>query len=302
LPHARQRERVTRILLGCGDHFPDEPINDPFRIFEAGTAKATRLTTRHVMVGMARVPGGFVTVARVKSVRREGRRRAGGLAHGASYVEKRCALRWPLVTWGLGLPAALITGFLVLAVLINPQWIIAAAFTPLFLPFMIGTALLYRNWPTEIRVDRTGLSIGAVGSQRASARRPSVAHQNWGLFSCTWPAVISAAVVTDPARIREIKRSPSYWTLSNRWGKPRAMTQCMAGVLTAPFMKAALVIHIDHDEAGVIIPELRSSLFFSNYIAEPTFATRLNAEPSLEWVVPTRHPDELRAFLASIGR
>jgi len=26
------------------------------------------------------------------------------------------------------------------------------------------------------------------------------------------------------------------------------------------------------------------------------------ADPALEWVAPTRHPDELRAFLASIGR
>jgi len=76
----------------------------------------------------------------------------------------------------------------------------------------------------------------------------------------------------------------------------------MAGVLTAPFMTAALVIGVGHEEAGVASPELGSALFFANYIAEPRFSRRLTAGPALEWVAPTRHPDELRTFLAAIGR
>jgi hypothetical protein len=244
----------------------------------------------------------MTVAARFWSLRGARRRRARGGAHEASFVERRCALRWPLVTWGLGLPGALVAVFVVLAVFANPQWFIAAAFTPLFLPFMMGIALLYRNWPTGICIDDAGVSIGAVGSRRAAARRPMVTHQNWGLFTCAWSDIRYVTVVTDPARIREIKKSPPYWTLSNRWGKPREMTRCMAGVLTAPFMTAALVIRVGHDEAGVSIPGLRSALFFANYIAAPRFYKRLTAEPALEWVVPTRHPQELRAFLASTGR
>ncbi len=240
--------------------------------------------------------------ARFWPARGAGRRRASGGAHAASYRERRCALRWPLVMWGLGVPAALVAVFVVLAVLVNRQWFIAAAFTPLTLPFMMGTALLYRNWPTGIGIDAASVSIGAVGSRHATARRPSVAHQNWGLFTCAWPNIKYVTVVTDPGRIREIKKSPAYWTLSNRWGKPRDMTRCMTGVLAAPFMKSALVIGVRYDAAGVITPELRSALFFANYISEPKFSTRLSAEPSLEWVVPTRRPHELRAFLASIDR
>ncbi len=240
--------------------------------------------------------------ARFWPARGAGRRRASAGTHTASYCERRCALRWPLVMCGLGLPAALVGVFVVLAVFTNPQWFIAAAFTPLFLPFMMGTALLYRNWPTGIGIDAASVSIGAVGSRRAAARRPSVVHQNWGLFTCAWPNIKYVTVVTEPARIREIKKTPVYWTLSNRWGKPRDMTRCMTGVLAAPFMKSALVIGVRYDEAGVIIPELRSALFFANYIAEPKFATRLSADRSLEWVVPTRHPNELRAFLASVSR
>ncbi len=233
------------------------------------------------------------------SARRGG---ADGEARETFYVERRCALRWPLVMWGLGVPTALVGLFVALAIFINPQWVIAAAFTPLFAPFMMGTALLYRNWPTGIRIDAGGVSIGAVGSARARARRPTVTHQNWGLFTCAWPDIRYVTVVTDPARIREIKKSPPYWTLSNRWGKPREMTRCMAGVLTAPFMTAALVVRVGHEEAGVSIPELRSALFFANYLTAPRFSTRLTADPALEWVVPTRRPDELRAYLASAGR
>jgi hypothetical protein len=241
-------------------------------------------------------------VARIRSLRGARRSEADGEARETSYVERRCALRWPLVMWGLGVPAALVGVFVALAIFVNPQWSVAAVFTPLFLPFMMGIALLYRNWPTGIRIDAAGVAIGAVGSARAATRRPTVTHQNRGLFRCAWPEVRDVTVVTDPARIRELKRSPQYWTLSNRWGKPRAMTRCMAGVLTAPFMKAALVIRVGTDAAGVTKPELRTALFFSNYISSPRFATRLTVDPSLEWVVPTRHPEELRAYLASAGR
>ena len=73
------------------------------------------------------------------------------------------------------------------------------------------------------------------------------------------------------------------------------MTRCMAGVLTAPFMKAALVIDVGY--AGVAGPELRSTLFFANWIRTPKFAERLRATPSPVWVVPTRNPDVLRDFL-----
>ena len=74
------------------------------------------------------------------------------------------------------------------------------------------------------------------------------------------------------------------------------------GVLSAPFMKAALVIGVQYEEAGVVSPALGSARFFANYISEPRFFMRLTADPALEWVAPTRHPDELRTFLPGIGR
>lgn len=211
------------------------------------------------------------------------------------YAERRAALRWPLVMWGLGLPLALVAVFVLLGILVNPYWFIAVVFTPLFVPVMMGISLLCRNWPTGIRIDERGVSIGAVGSRRAAVRRPTVTYQNWGLFSCAWRDINDVQVVTDPARLRKIRKSAEYSTLSNHWGKPRQMTRCMAGVLTAPFMKAALVIDVGY--AGVASPELRSALFFANWTGSSKFAERLRAAPSPVWVVPTRNPDVLRDFL-----
>jgi hypothetical protein len=239
--------------------------------------------------------------ARFRRARGAGDRRTDVGVDGASYVERRCALRWQLVAWGLGTPAALVAALAWLIVSGSSHHTIAAIVSSLMGPAIVavlfGFGLVYRNWPTGIRIDETGVSIGAVGSRRATARRPTVTHQNWGLFTCPWPSVRYMTVVTDPARIREIKKSPQYWTLSNRWGKPRAMTRCMAGVLTAPFMKAALVIGVEREEAGVVSPELRPARFFS----QTTGPSRLTAGLALEWVAPTRHPDELRTFLAAVG-
>lgn len=208
------------------------------------------------------------------------------------YVERRCALRWPLVMWGLGTPVGLVAVFVVLAVLVNPDWFVAAAFTPLFLPFMMGIALLYRNWPTGIRIDEHAVSIGAVTSRRAETRRPSVTHQNWGVFSCAWTDIKDVTVVTDPGRIRHIKKSPQYWTLSNHWAKPRDVTRCMAGVLTAPFMKAALIIDVGY--AGV--PPARRG---SSPITSRSRSSRYGCEQSRAWSGWCRHESQKNCRLSS---
>jgi hypothetical protein len=220
-----------------------------------------------------------------------------------TYLERRSALRWPLVAWGLVLPAVLVA-VVVLLVVFGGSGSPLDAILPVILGLglvaaLVGDGLLYRNWPTGIRVDERGVSIGAVGSGRAALRRPTVTHQNWGLFSCPWPDIKGMTVETDPWKIREIKKSPQYWTLSNRWGKPRQMTACKLGVLTAPFMKAALLIDVGYDEGTG--PELRPAVFFANFVSQPKFSSRIGAEPSAVWVVPTRRPDELRSFLLSGG-
>jgi hypothetical protein len=213
-----------------------------------------------------------------------------------NYSEDRCALRWPLVGLGLAAPLAVAVVFVVLAATVSPFWLIAVPLVPLFGPFMIYSGLLYRNWPTGIRIDSEGIRIGAVGSGRAAQRTPTVTHQNWGLFSCPWSAVTDVDVITDAARVRAMRNDPQYYTLSNRWSKPRTMTRCMIGVLMPPFARSVLVINVDLAQAqtlDITVPTTRTAFFFPNTPGRPA-VTKLRSEPSPAWVVPTRNPEALR--------
>jgi hypothetical protein len=89
-----------------------------------------------------------------------------------NYSEDRCALRWPLVGLGLAAPVAAAVMCVIFAATISPLWLIPVPFVPLFGPFLIYGGLLYRNWPTGIRIDEQGIRIGAVRSAQAARRTP----------------------------------------------------------------------------------------------------------------------------------
>ena len=150
-------------------------------------------------------------------------------------------------------------------------------------------------------MDEWGVRIGAVALKDVDAeqRSATVTHQNWVVFSCPWSGVREMFVVTDPDRVMRLRTSPEYDTLSNRWARPKTMIWCMAGVLVPPYMRAALVIRID--PAVATVPRLRSSLFFSNYMDpnDPHFSRALLPRVGNTWVVPTRHPEHLRALIKS---
>jgi hypothetical protein len=219
------------------------------------------------------------------------------------YAEDRCALRWPLIAWVLAGPAVLMATFILFGIIMTTShWLIAVA--PTAGVFLISVGFLYRNWPTAIRMDERGIRIGAVRSRGAAGRAPTVTHQSWRLFACPWPGVTGLEVVTDPARIRELRTSSRYYTLGNRWSKPRGMTRCMIGVLVPPFMRAALIIEVDiyqADSLGITVPATRAASFFPNEIGRP-FRTRLEPEPSPVWVVPTRKPQQLRQAIGARGK
>ena len=213
---------------------------------------------------------------------------------GIRYTERHCALRWPLLAWGLVIPAGLMLTGVVLGISVDPAWLVTVPFVPLFGPFLVFCSLLYRNWPTGIRFDDEGLHIGAIGSRRAARRRPTVTHQNWGLSTCPWPGIHTLTVVTDPKELRRLSRSPDLFTLSNRWGKPRTVTACQIGVLSAPFMCAALLVEITPSQAR--IPDFRPASFFPNEAGRP-IRVGLGARTSPTWLIPTRHPERLRRVL-----
>jgi hypothetical protein len=131
------------------------------------------------------------------------------------------ARRWPLLLWGLWLPSALEIVVIVLGVLVHAAWFIGVPVIPLLAPFLIAGTLLYRNWPTGIRIDGNGLRIGAVSATRAERKiRPlSIARQNWGVFSAPWEVLATVRVVTDPEELRQLRTAARYFTLSNHWGQ-----------------------------------------------------------------------------------
>lgn len=88
------------------------------------------------------------------------------------YREAHSALNWPLLTCGLFGPTAGVAICVVLGITVSPQWfpfVLFVLFVPfvLFGLFLIPISLLGRNWPTGIRVDESGISIGAIGSAQA---------------------------------------------------------------------------------------------------------------------------------------
>jgi hypothetical protein len=214
-----------------------------------------------------------------------------------AYLEARSALNGGMLAYGL-VPAAAEAGCLLIGVVANLPWFFVLM-GPLFVAVLVGTSLLYRNWPTGIRIDESGISIGAVRSRRAARRRPTINHQSWGLFTCPWPAVEGARVVTGRAELRAMRNSPDYYTFTNRWGGKSGMTYCNTGVLASPFMRAALVI--DVDPSAVITPEIRPARYYSNF-KDGYFSHLIHPRLSPAWVVPTRHPDAVSAAIQAAAR
>jgi hypothetical protein len=214
----------------------------------------------------------------------------------AAYLEAHSALNWPLLGYGLFLPAAAEIGLLILGVVMNQPWYFVVMGW-LFVPVMICVTLVYRNWPTSIRFDETAISIGAVGSARAVRRTPTVIHQSRGLFTCPWPAVEDMRVVTDRAELGRMKNQPRYYTFTNRWGGKRGMSHCRVGVLASPFMRAALIV--DVDPLAVTATRIRPARLYTNF-KDGRFSHLVQPEPSPTWVVPTRRPDALGQALKAL--
>jgi hypothetical protein len=214
----------------------------------------------------------------------------------APYREAHSALNGPLLAFGLFAPAAGIACVILGAVLMQPWFFVLLG--PVVVLAVICTGLLYRNWPTGIRIDASAISIGAVGSARAARRTPTVNQQSRGPFACPWPAAESARVVTDRAELQRIKNSPRFYTFTNRWGGKAGMSHCNIGVLASPFMRAALVVDID--TLAVTVPQIRPARYYNNF-KNGYFSRLIPPRLSPVWVVPTRHPEALSRALQAIS-
>jgi hypothetical protein len=210
------------------------------------------------------------------------------------YLEAHSALNTPFLASAVFAPAVIEIVCLILGLILDQPWFFVIMGW-MSMPIMIASALLYRNWPTGVRIDESGITIGAVTAAQAARRRPTVTHQSRGLFTCPWLALQGARVVTDRDELRLLKTPSRYYTLTNRWGTKKGMGHvCNIGVLAAPLMRAALVIEVD--PFAVTVSEVRPARYYSNF-KDGYFSHLIQPQLSSTWIVPTRHPEALGAAL-----
>jgi hypothetical protein len=202
-----------------------------------------------------------------------------------AFAEDHCALDWQLMTAGVYAPIVAISLFAAALAAGVPalNW---AALAILFLTAAWwasgGGAWLRYVTPIGIRLDSVGVRIGGVRRAdrgKVLARQAVVPRQYSQVFSCPWSGVIGIGVTTDRDLLRSMKRH------AYRGRRPTPL-----GNLATPFMRAALVIWVDQDQAR--LPEIRQarSVAWSSYSA-PGFHQPI-------WAVPTRRPAELAAALS----
>ncbi len=199
------------------------------------------------------------------------------------YAEDHSALRWPLLAAGLAAPVIALA--CAAAVIVSQNEALLVVCLPALAVWLVRGQLLPYVWPAGIRLDDRGVRIGAV---RWAAKHPGRAHprptvpRQWSQeFRCPWPAVQRIGVVTDRQVIKAMIRY-----------SPHARKRAPLGNLATPFMRAALVIWVDNDQA--VTPEFRPArgLLAAGW-SRPGFAQPL-------WVAPTRHPRLLGAGLKKV--
>jgi hypothetical protein len=204
------------------------------------------------------------------------------------YAENHGALRWPFLAAGLYTPAIAIALFVVSLVLLKGavHWVTLALFMVAVVTWAACGIWLPYLWPTGVRLDADGVRIGGVRwaekhPGRVRSRTAVVPRQYSEVFSCPWTGVRSIGVTTDRQAIKVMIRH------AYRGRKPTPL-----GNLAAPYMRAALVIRVERDDAR--LPDIRpaSGVLWSNYSASGFH------QPI--WVVPTRRPGKLEAVLATL--
>ncbi|MGD0555175.1 MAG: hypothetical protein ABSA93_09375 [Streptosporangiaceae bacterium] len=211
------------------------------------------------------------------------------------YEEVHSAVSPSFLLLYLGLPAAALTGLILLTALSPYGAAISARAGLAAVAVLICTSLVTRCWPTGILLDETGITIGAIRFLGGARKRtPSVYRQARGVYTCPWDSVYDVRIVTDQAELRTLARSPAYYTFTNRWFIPAAMKHCNIGVLSSPLMGAALVFEIH--PSSIIVTAVRPGRSCANG-KNGYFTRKIPPLTSPTWIVPTRHPEALEVAL-----
>ena len=148
---------------------------------------------------------------------------------------------------------------------------------------VLGDLVIHRH--TGLRITTKQLSIGAVTLDGAKTRSDGTVALGKRTVSCSWAGVRTLAIVTDPKEIRGLRAKATV-----RTGVRRDITQVRTpgslpiGLFLPVRTKAVLLINADQGVAE--FPPVRQKKLIT-WVATDTLA------------VATRHPDRLRAALAS---
>ncbi|WP_328329977.1 hypothetical protein [Streptomyces sp. NBC_00455] len=216
------------------------------------------------------------------------------------YTEERSALRSPLVFHGFFWPLLLFASFISLLLTDNSSVFMPGIIVGIFGSVSLGGLHLAEDRPIGIRVDAAGIWIGGIQrterlrarGRTAGTKLPRARAHRRQVFFCPWNAVQRVEVVSDHQEIRKIAK------LGRDVGSSRLETATgtiKLGLLTAPYMRAAIVINVDLTAASV--PEFRPPEERSFW--KTSAPQRFAASPV--WSAPTRHPEKLRAALELAG-
>lgn len=225
-----------------------------------------------------------------------------------SYTEDGCARGWQIYT-APGLAILLLIGAAVGIATGNAGLAVGLLALFLVVGFLAGTGLMIR-WPLGIRMDEHGVRIGGVhrderhpGKVRRRDKPLRGFTRALHVYACPWPAVRRVAVLSERSDISLAcrRRTPSA---NGPWWSASGAEAWAPGKFASPTAKGLLVLEVDPAEADFqrFRPPRRAAAVMADFggyydLAE-TFGTR-SENKTMVWVIPTRHPERLRAALHS---
>jgi hypothetical protein len=188
----------------------------------------------------------------------------------------------PVILIAISVPYGLVNSNSLAALLLIP-WLIAGLWT------MLAVLGLIFIWPVGIRIDSAGIRIGGLRawerrqlSGRWPPRKPfHVGAQGRAVFTCPWEGVRELYVIRGRGELKPL--------IQQKRAFRKRTSQLRTPLGWLGFVKAGLVI--------VTNPSLTRSdpaTFRANW----SQAGHIKGVTSPTWLVPTRHPEALRAALA----
>lgn len=193
---------------------------------------------------------------------------------------------------------------LVVTALPLPLWVLAPSAVAssltgaLAVLALIGWIFVYQGCSLGLRIGVEQVWFGGVRRAERRLRRgrtPWPPRQSAGfnfrtLFACPRAAVLSAEVITDPARLAQLKRDSTI-------GQPRGKAAIIKlGHFRAPFCRSYLQVTVDLSQART--PNFGATTTGGPYTRAATSSRFILSDV---WTVPTRHPDQVRAVLAELA-